>query len=34
LVVVERLGGHVRPLGILSVTDLAKHVTDKLAAEE
>jgi CBS domain-containing protein len=34
LVVVEKLGGHVRPLGILSVTDLAKHVSDKLAAEE
>jgi len=26
LVVVERLDGHSRPVGILSVTDLAKHV--------
>ena len=26
LVVVERSGGHSRPVGILSVTDLAKHV--------
>jgi len=26
LVVVERVGGHVKPVGILSVTDLAKHV--------
>jgi len=26
LVVVERVDGHVKPVGILSVTDLAKHV--------
>jgi len=26
LVVVERSGDHIRPLGILSVTDLARHV--------
>jgi CBS domain-containing protein len=26
LVVVETVGGHKRPVGILSVTDLAKHV--------
>jgi CBS domain-containing protein len=29
LVVVEKLSGRLRPLGILSVTDLAKHVSDK-----
>jgi CBS domain-containing protein len=34
LVVVQELTGHVRPVGILSVTDLAKHVGDKPAAEE
>jgi len=34
LVVVERIGGHVRPLGILSVTDLARHVGDKPTVEE
>lgn len=28
LVVVEQEGGHVRPVGILSVTDLAKHATE------
>ncbi len=28
LVVVEREGKYVRPLGILSVTDLAKHVSE------
>lgn len=28
LVVVEREGKHVRPVGILSVTDLAKHALD------
>lgn len=28
LVVVEREGKHARPLGILSVTDLAKHVSE------
>ena len=26
LVVIERAGGHIRPIGILSMTDLAKHV--------
>ena len=26
LVVVEKVNGHIRPVGILSVTDLAKHV--------
>jgi CBS domain-containing protein len=34
LVVVERVSGHVRPVGILSVTDLARHVGDKAATEE
>lgn len=34
LIVVEKIGGHVRPLGILSVTDLARHVVDKQTAEE
>ncbi|MBI2988667.1 MAG: CBS domain-containing protein [Deltaproteobacteria bacterium] len=29
LVVVEKKGKHVRPLGILSVTDLAKHVVSE-----
>jgi CBS domain-containing protein len=28
LVVVEQAGGYVRPIGILSVTDLARHVGD------
>ena len=28
LVVVEREGKHVRPLGILSMTDLARHVSE------
>lgn len=28
LVVVERIDGHLRPLGILSVTDLARHVSE------
>ena len=28
LVVIERAGGHIRPIGILSVTDLAKHVRE------
>jgi len=28
LVVVEKESGHLRPVGILSVTDLAKHVRD------
>jgi CBS domain-containing protein len=34
LVVVERTSGHLRPLGILSVTDLARHVGDKPTVEE
>lgn len=34
LVVVERVSGHVRPVGILSVTDLAKHVGDNPPTEE
>lgn len=34
LVVVERAGGDVRPLGILSVTDLARHVGDQPPTEE
>jgi CBS domain-containing protein len=34
LVVVEKISGHVRPLGILSVTDLARHVADKPTVEE
>ncbi|HEX7230373.1 MAG TPA: CBS domain-containing protein [Candidatus Binatia bacterium] len=29
LVVVEKTGHHMRPVGILSVTDLARHVEDK-----
>ena len=29
LVVVEKESGHLRPVGILSVTDLAKHVRDE-----
>lgn len=29
LVVVEQESGHVRPVGILSVTDLAKHATEQ-----
>ena len=28
LVVVEKASDHLRPIGILSVTDLAKHVSD------
>jgi signal-transduction protein with cAMP-binding, CBS, and nucleotidyltransferase domain len=28
LVVVEKIDGHLRPLGILSVTDLARHVSE------
>ena len=28
LVVVEKVNGHIRPVGILSVTDLAKHVAE------
>jgi len=34
LVVVEKTIGHLRPIGILSVTDLAKHVGDKQIGEE
>jgi CBS domain-containing protein len=34
VVVVERVSGHVRPVGILSVTDLARHVGDKPATED
>ncbi len=29
LVVVERADGHIKPIGILSLTDLAKHVDDE-----
>lgn len=28
LIVVEKIDGHLRPLGILSVTDLARHVSE------
>lgn len=34
LVVAEKEGGQVRPVGILSVTDLARHVGEESAAEE
>jgi CBS domain-containing protein len=34
LVVVEKASGHLQPIGILSVTDLAKHVSDKSKSEE
>lgn len=34
LVVVEKASGHSEPIGILSVTDLAKHVADKQRGEE
>lgn len=34
LVVVEQSPGHSRPVGILSVTDLAKHVGDDTKSEE
>jgi CBS domain-containing protein len=34
LVVVEKLSGHVRPVGILSVTDLASHVKEDTRSEE
>lgn len=30
LVVVERIDGRVRPVGILSVTDLARHVSERV----
>ena len=34
LVVVEKASDHLRPIGILSVTDLAKHVSDMPMGEE
>ena len=34
LVVVEKTGGDARPVGILSVTDLARHVADNTELEE
>ena len=34
LVVVEKTSGHIRPVGILSVTDLARHVADDSRLEE
>jgi CBS domain-containing protein len=34
LVVVENVTGEVRPVGILSVTDLAKHVSENSPSEE
>lgn len=34
LVVVEKASDHLRPIGILSVTDLAKHVSDQSSDEE
>lgn len=34
LVVVEKVNGHIRPVGILSVTDLAKHVGDAPPSED
>jgi CBS domain-containing protein len=34
LVVVEKASGHVRPVGILSVTDLARHVAEKPVRED
>lgn len=34
LVVVEKSGGHVRPVGILSVTDLAGHVRENRKSED
>src|SRR5919108_1430531 len=34
LVVVERSSGGVRPVGILSVTDLARHVGEDMKSEE
>ncbi|HEX6769917.1 MAG TPA: CBS domain-containing protein [Candidatus Binatia bacterium] len=34
LVVVEKASGHMQPVGILSVTDLARHVGDKPTGEE
>ena len=34
LVVVEKVNDQVKPIGIISVTDLAKHVSDKAMGEE
>ena len=34
LVVVEKASNHMRPVGILSVTDLTKHVGEKTIAED
>jgi CBS domain-containing protein len=34
LVVVERESGRIRPVGILSVTDLARHVGEETKSEE
>ena len=34
LIVVEKSSDHLRPIGILSVTDLAKHVGDKPVGED
>ena len=34
LVVVEKSSDHLTPIGILSVTDLARHVSDKPMGEE
>ncbi|HLN87789.1 MAG TPA: CBS domain-containing protein [Candidatus Limnocylindrales bacterium] len=34
LIVVEKSSDHLRPIGILSVTDLAKHVGDKPMGED
>jgi CBS domain-containing protein len=34
LVVIEKASGHVRPVGILSVTDLARHVGEDMKSEE
>lgn len=34
LVVIEKASGHVRPVGILSVTDLARHVVENPATED
>jgi CBS domain-containing protein len=33
LIVVEKSSDHLRPIGILSVTDLVKHVGDKPMGE-
>ena len=34
LVVVERQGDHIVPIGILSITDVARHVGEDAKAEE